>query len=195
MRTTRLTWPVSTSTWSWPAHPDGNPLEGVLPEEMAGLGAMAHFRDHETGYQEIQKTRPQTLSLRSDRLPRRVGRMDPRKVPSVDRLRWRSLLGHLTLDELCTNIMIYWVTGTINSSTRLYFETLGPGRATAMPRVEVPTGCAVFPKEIYQSPRSWADKQYNVTHWSRFDKGGHFAAMEQPDALVGDIRAFARTLR
>jgi epoxide hydrolase len=91
--------------------------------------------------------------------------------------------------------MIYWVTGTINSSTRLYFETIGPGRAGAMPKIEVPVGCAVFPKELFQAPRVWAENQYNVQHWSTFSAGGHFAAMEQPEALVGDIQSFFRLVR
>ena len=172
----------------------GSPLDGVLPEEMAGLAYMANFRGHETGYQEIQKTRPQTLAYGLTDSPAGLAGWILEKFRQ-----WSDCDGDpfntFTLDELCTNIMIYWVTGTINSSTRLYYESLGPDRATPLPRVNVPTGCALFPKELYQAPRVWADAQYNVQHWSRFAHGGHFAAMEQPVELVNDIRAFVRTLR
>ena len=63
------------------------------------------------------------------------------------------------------------------------------------PRVEVPTGAAIFPKELYRPPRAWADAAYNITHWQRYERGGHFAAMEVPDALVGDVRTFFATVR
>ena len=174
--------------------PDENPMDGVLPEEMAGLAFMAQFRGHETGYQEIQKTRPQTLAYGLTDSPAGLAGWILEKFRQWSDCDGDPFSVH-TLDELCTNIMIYWVTGTINSSTRLYYETIGPGRATPLPRVETPTGCAIFPKELYQAPRVWADRQYNVQGWSRFDHGGHFAAMEQPALLVDDIRSFFRTLR
>ena len=99
-------------------------------------------------------------------------------------------------DELLTNIMVYWVTGTINSSTRLYYEMRKSGRAGfTQGRVEVPTGCASFPKELYNAPREWAERHYNVTHYETFEKGGHFAALEQPATLAGDMRTFFRTVR
>ena len=88
-----------------------------------------------------------------------------------------------------------WATRTINSSVRLYFESMKSGLFPPFERVEVPTGCAIFPGEIIKMPKSWAENLYNVTHWSRFDRGGHFAALEEPDLLVPDIRAFFRTVR
>jgi pimeloyl-ACP methyl ester carboxylesterase len=99
------------------------------------------------------------------------------------------------MDQLCTNLTIYWVTGTINASTRMYYESIGPGRSAGYPSSSIPTGCAVFPKEIYRAPRAWAAKRYDLRHWTRFDRGGHFAAMERPVELVGDIRSFFATLR
>jgi pimeloyl-ACP methyl ester carboxylesterase len=65
----------------------------------------------------------------------------------------------------------------------------------AEPRVEVPTGCAIFPREITRPPRSWAETRYNVTHWTEMPSGGHFAALEEPDLLVDDVRAFFSSLR
>ncbi len=99
-------------------------------------------------------------------------------------------------DELLTNIMIYWVSETINSSVRLYCETMRSGRfGPAGARVEVPTGCAIFPKEIIRPPRRWAEQRYNVTRWTEMPSGGHFAALEEPALLVEDLRAFFRPLR
>jgi pimeloyl-ACP methyl ester carboxylesterase len=99
-----------------------------------------------------------------------------------------------TKDEVLTNIMIYWVTGTINSSTRLYYEaTHTPGEAFG--RVEVPTGVAAFPRDLVTPVRRIAERSYNILHWNDMPAGGHFAALEQPNALVNDIRAFFRPLR
>ena len=92
--------------------------------------------------------------------------------------------------------MLYWVPETANSSCRLYYETM---HADKFPptgfRVEVPTGCAIFPRELIRPPRAWVEKLYNVQRWTRMPAGGHFAAMEEPAALVEDIRAFFRPLR
>ena len=169
-------------------------MAGVLPEEMAGIAHMADFREHETGYQAIQGTRPQTLAYGLTDSPAGLAGWILEKFRQ-----WGDCGGDpfnaFTLDELCTNLMIYWATGTINSSMRLYYETMGPGRRKPAPPVPVPTGAAIFPKELYQPPRVWADRQYNITRWTRFEKGGHFAALEQPVALVDDVRAFFRTVR
>ena len=90
--------------------------------------------------------------------------------------------------------MLYWVTGTATSSARLYWESFGKRRTT--PIVNVPTGVAVFPKEIITSVRRWMEPNFtNIIHWSDMEKGGHFAAFEQPELFVRDVRAFFRTLR
>jgi len=93
-------------------------------------------------------------------------------------------------------VMLYWVTQTSASSARLYWET-GHGDALTgkVPFVDVPTGVARYPKEVLRWPRSWVERQYNVTHWSTVPRGGHFAAMEQPELFVGDVAAFFRTVR
>ncbi|MEE8436102.1 MAG: epoxide hydrolase, partial [bacterium] len=96
----------------------------------------------------------------------------------------------ISRDELLTNLMIYWVSGCITSSMRLYYEfkhnegLLGPGE-----RVEVPTAFADFPAEILRPPRSWVERAYNIVHWSSMPWGGHFAALEAPELLVADIRS------
>jgi microsomal epoxide hydrolase len=92
--------------------------------------------------------------------------------------------------------MFYWATETANSSIRLYCETMRAGKFPPSGfRVDVPTGCAIFPKELVKPPRAWVEKVYNVQRWTRFRSGGHFAAMEEPEALVEDVRAFFRPLR
>ena len=99
-------------------------------------------------------------------------------------------------DELLTNITLYWVTGAINSSFWPYYaryhapSPIGDGQ-----RIEVPTAYAAFPKEIVRPPRSWAERMYNIRRWTVMPAGGHFAALEEPEALAADIRAFFRELR
>jgi pimeloyl-ACP methyl ester carboxylesterase len=92
--------------------------------------------------------------------------------------------------------MIYWITQTINSSTRLYYEERHhPWRLARDEKVTVPTGVASFPAELARPPREWAERSYNVTHWTKMPSGGHFAAMEKPQLLIEDIRKFFRTVR
>jgi microsomal epoxide hydrolase len=98
-------------------------------------------------------------------------------------------------DHILTNLTVYWVTQTINSSIRLYCESQRSGRFPPFDRVDVPVGVAVFPREILRAPRAWADASYNIQQWNRFDRGGHFAALEEPDLLIEDVRAFFRPLR
>lgn len=170
-----------------------NPVAGVLPDEMAGVMDGAAFREHGAGYQEIQKTKPQTLSYGLTDSPAGLAGWILEKFHAWGDLTPTNggVLARFGLDTLCANLSIYWFTGTINASTRMYFETIGPGRRTPMPTVPVPTACALFPKEIYRAPRVWADAQYpHIERWTVFSQGGHFAALEEPDALVADLRAF-----
>jgi hypothetical protein len=93
--------------------------------------------------------------------------------------------------------MLYWVTQTSTSSARLYWETMHSGVLKEPPDyVQVPTGVARYPKEeVLRFPRSWVEHRYNVTHWAVMPRGGHFAAMEQPEMFVEDLRNFFRTVR
>jgi pimeloyl-ACP methyl ester carboxylesterase len=101
-----------------------------------------------------------------------------------------------TRDQLLTNVMLYWVTQTITSSARLYWEHQHVGSVERAPEhVGVPTGIARYPKEVVCFPRSWVERRYNVTHWAELPRGGHFAAMEQPEIFADDVRAFLRTVR
>jgi hypothetical protein len=99
-------------------------------------------------------------------------------------------------DELLTNISLYWFTRTIASSVRMYYETAtNPWSLPAGERVATQTAIAVFPKELSVPPRGWAERLYNVQRWTEMLRGGHFAAAEQPELLVNDIRTFFRQFR
>ena len=98
-------------------------------------------------------------------------------------------------DQLLTNVTLYWLTGTAGSSARLYYETARARAWGPATRSAVPTGVAVFPREIAPPIRRFAEQSENIVHWTEFDRGGHFAAMEAPDLLVGEVREFFRALR
>ena len=101
-----------------------------------------------------------------------------------------------TKDELLTNATIYWVSGTIRSSMHYYLEhRRRPPAAMRPERIPVPTGVAMFPREVMRMPRSAAERKYDLRRWTEMPSGGHFAAMEQPEALVAEVRAFFRPLR
>jgi hypothetical protein len=98
-----------------------------------------------------------------------------------------------TRDQVLTNVMLYWVTGTATSAARLYWEHQHVGAPAGVPDfVAIPTGVARYPKEVLRFPRSWVEQQYHVTHWAEMPRGGHFAAMEEPDLFVDDLRTFFR---
>ena len=149
----------------------------------------------EGGYAHIQGTKPQTLAYGLNDSP--VGLC----AWIVEKYRtWSDCNGDVesvyTKDDLLTTVMIYWVTQTINSSTRLYYEnSRTPWYFGPEDRISVPCAIAVFPKELSTPPRSWAERTYNVQRWTELDSGGHFAALEKPTELVGDMREFFRGLR
>jgi len=172
-----------------------NPLDGLTQEEVVDMMPMRHFLQEETGYQRIQGTKPQTLGYALNDSPAGLAAWIVEKFRT-----WSDCDGDVerrfTKDELLTNIMLYWIPETATSSARLYYEMLHAGKFPPQNfRVNVPTGCAIFPHEILKPPRSWVERLYNVRRWTRFQSGGHFAAMEEPEALVEDIRAFFRGLR
>jgi microsomal epoxide hydrolase len=172
-----------------------NPMEGITPEEAADLASMGEFQQKETGYQQIQGTKPQTLGYALNDSPAGLAAWIVEKFRT-----WSDCDGDVerrfTKDELLTNIMIYWVTETINSSVRLYCESMRSGRfGPTGQRVEVPTAGAIFPKELIKPPRKWAEAHFDLRQWTRMESGGHFAALEEPEALVGDIRSFFAPLR
>jgi pimeloyl-ACP methyl ester carboxylesterase len=169
-----------------------DPNEGVTPTELERTRARQTFFETERGYFLEQSTKPQTIGYSLDDSPAGLAAWIVEKFRS-----WSDVNGDVerkfTKDELLTNIMLYWVTQSGSSSARIYYEN--QRAKPAQGRVQVPTACAVFPKEINIAPRRWVEAQYNVTRWTEMPRGGHFAALEEPDLLVADIREFFRTVR
>jgi len=170
----------------------------ATPEELALTGARAAYMQNETGYQAIQGTKPQTLGYGLADSPAGVaawivekfhGWTDMPQGPEGD------LDDHFSKDDLLTNISIYWFTGTITSSTRIYYENRNTPTEKPIEYIDVPTGAAIFPAEIYMAPRAWAEAAYDLRHWTVMPRGGHFAALEQPELYLNDLREFFRTLR
>ena len=149
----------------------------------------------EGGYAHIQSTKPQTLSYSLNDSPVGLAAWIVEKYRT-----WSDCEGDIesrfTKDELLTTVTIYWVTESIGSSTRLYYESFNkPWTLTQGERIDVPVAVAAFPHENTIPLREWAERSYNVKHWTDMPSGGHFAALEEPDRLVQDIREFFRTLR
>ena len=174
------------------AMPPKDLTDDVPDDEQRALAAMAEHRRWGTGYSKQQSTRPQTVGYGLVDSP--VAQM----AWIIEKFwSWMDCNGHpenvLSRDELLDNVMMYWATGSGASSARLYWESLSAFAKVA--RVEVPTGVAAFPKEVLPAPRRWCEPAYNITHWSDMPRGGHFAAFEQPELFVDDVRAFFATVR
>jgi pimeloyl-ACP methyl ester carboxylesterase len=164
----------------------------LTEDEQQALAAYAEHRKWGTGYSKQQSTRPQTLGYGLADSP--VGQL----AWIVEKFwAWADCDGHpenvFSRDELLDNVMLYWATGSGASSARLYWESFNSFITDG--RVELPTGVASFPKEILRTPRRWCVAAYHLTHWTTMPRGGHFAAFEQPDLFVDDVRAFFATVR
>lgn len=175
-------------------HPDGPQTS----EEQAWADQFEIDQIMENGYRTQQATRPQTLSYAMMDSPVGVAAWILEKMNS-----WSDTVGNdvesvYSKDQLLTNIMVYIVTRTFNTASWIYYGRREEGGRILSPegrRVEVPTACALFPKELLAwPPKTYAERLYNVTQWTEMPRGGHFAAMEQPELLIDDIRKFARSL-
>jgi pimeloyl-ACP methyl ester carboxylesterase len=170
------------------------PKEDVVltDADKADLAALSAFQREEAAYSLEQGTKPQTLAAGLTDSP--AGLL----AWIVEKFRaWSDCGGDpenvFTRDQLVTNVMIYWVTGTIASSMRLYREHRLSGETPEY--VGVPTGVARYPKEMLRLPRRWVERAYNVTRWVDMPRGGHFAAMEQPELFADDVAAFFGSVR
>lgn len=175
--------PLGQPTDAAKSDPDARDLEAFRGAQF--------YREWDSGYSKQQSTRPQTLGY---------GLVDS----PIGQLAWivekfwawtdcgegndRHPERALTKAQMLDNVMLYWLTATGASSARLYWESFGNMAGNG--RVEVPTGVASFPAEIVRSPRSWCEAMYDIVHWTDMDRGGHFAAFEQPELLVADMRTF-----
>ena len=172
-------------------------VRGAEPDDLtaverARLSAVREFQARGSGYFALQSTKPQTLAYGLADSP--AGQLawiaekfnewtDGGLPEAVDR------------DQLLTNVTVYWLTGTAGSSARLYYETARARAWSPTARSTVPTGVAVFPREIAPAIRRFAGQSDTIVHWTEVGRGGHFAAREVPDLLVGDVREFFRPLR
>ncbi len=163
--------------------------------EKAFIKLNEEWERSEDGYGHIQGTKPQTLAYGLNDSPAGLAAWIIEKYRS-----WSDCGGDIetrfSKDELLTNITIYWVTQTINSSMRHYYEQRhAPWPFPAGTRVRVPTGIYLTVEPVERAPREWAERTYDVRRYSVLPRGGHFAAMEEPELLAEDIRAFFRPLR
>ncbi|MEM8925910.1 MAG: epoxide hydrolase family protein [Actinomycetota bacterium] len=171
--------------------PDDDPADDG-PAEQAVRAALDHYQEWDSGYSKQQATRPQTLGYGLTDSPAGQAAWILEKFWA-----WTDCDGHpenaLGRDEMLDNIMLYWVNAAATSSARLYWESFGRYRPDA---VHVPTGVAAFPAEILPASRRWAERLYrDLRHWTEMPRGGHFAAFEQPELFVDDVRSFFRPLR
>lgn len=181
--------------------PSGDPdeLAGLSEEDQARVAWAERFRSTLSGSMKLQATRPHTIAYSLTDSP--VGQLawivekfkdwtDSKVVPE----------DAVARDHFLTNVMIYWLTGTGGSSAQLYYESVDmlpisviTGRYQP---IKAPLGVAVFPEALFRPVRRFADRDFpTITHWNEYDRGGHFAAMEEPDLFVDDIREFGRTIR
>ena len=171
------------------AGPPANPA----PEDREVAEARAKFQAEETAYSQLHGTKPMSLAVAQADSPAGMAAWIVEKFRG-----WSDCDGDIesvyTKDQLLTNIMFYWAPNSSAGASRMYFEARRDP-AAMFTKVEVPVGVAMFPKEIYRARRSWVEGRFNIQHWTEFEKGGHFAALEQPAALLEDVRAFFRTLR
>lgn len=176
--------------------PPDDPAEAaaLTDDDRARLDRLIAAEPEMSGYAKIQGTRPQTLAYGLTDSP--VGQLawivekfmewtDSAKTPE----------DAVPRDRLLTDVMLYWLTATAGSSARHYWEAAHPSRPPRGGRLTTPTGVAVFAADTARPVRRLAERDNTIVHWSEFDRGGHFAAMEEPDLFTDDVRAFFRRFR
>ena len=170
--------------------------ENPSERDKLALDGARHYQEWGAGYSKQQSTRPQTLGYGLVDSPMGQASWIIEKF-----YEWTDCNGHpenaISRDELLDNVMFYWLSRSGASSARLYWESFNRAfGGEADNTVKLPTGCSIFPKEIVPTPRSWAEKRYtNIVYWNELDKGGHFAAFEQPELFVSEIRRCFRLMR
>ena len=169
-----------------------DPESGIPEWELKRYRERAEWWQGENAYGNIQGSKPLTLAYGLNDSPAGLAAWVVEKFRA-----WSDCGGDVesrfTKDQLLTNIMLYWLTESMPSAVRLYYESRRSGRRQE--RSEVPTAIAVFPGEIFFSPRKWVETRYNVAQWTEMPRGGHFAAMEEPELYVKDVVKFFSGLR
>ena len=169
--------------------------DNLSQEEQTYLEAAGRWQFAEGAYAMIQGSKPQTLAYGLHDSPVGLAAWIVEKFRS-----WSDCAGDVekrfTKGELLTTITLYWVTETTNAANRLYYDSAHDFTSPQHTgRSAVPAAIARFPKDILPAPREWAERWFNVQQWTAMPRGGHFAAMEEPELLVEDLRAFFRPLR
>ncbi|MGY4858717.1 epoxide hydrolase family protein [Cryobacterium sp. AP23] len=172
---------------------DGDPA-GLAPEERAWLQGAASWGAAEGAYAAIQRTKPQTIAFGLTDSPAGLAAW------IVEKLRaWSHCAGDLerlfTKDEILTNLTIYWLTGTIGSSMRMYNANAAIPPAQLSRRVGVPSGFSIFPADLVRPPRAWLERTANVVRATEPARGGHFAPFEEPELYAQELREFFRPFR
>ena len=178
------------------AGPTPEARENPTDRDQQAFKGGRYYQEWGAGYSKQQSTRPQTLGYGLVDSPMGQATWVIEKF-----LEWTDCNGHpenaISREELIDNVMFYWLTASGAASARLYWESFnrafGPGEPNA---VQLPTGCSIFPKEIVPTPRSWAEQRYaNIVYWNELDRGGHFAAFEQPELFTAELRNCFRLMR
>ena len=167
--------------------PDPDTMNDLTEFEQECLRAYQFYQDHDSGYSKQQSTRPQTLGYGLADSP--IGQaawilekfyqwMDCNGLPE----------NVVSMDELLDNVMLYWLTDSAASSARIYWESFGDSALREQP-VSVPSAISMFPKEIFKASERWAAKRFtNIKYYNQLTSGGHFAALEQPEVFVSELR-------
>jgi len=171
-----------------PPPTDPSLLDGLGAEDLARLERTRRYLAEPFGHLRLQSTRPQTLGYALADSP--VGQLAWIAEKFAE---WADPASTIDDDRLLTDVMLYWITGTAASSSRLHFESAA--NRTVPISFPAPVGVAVLPHDLVLPVRRLAERAYTITHWTEFDRGGHFAALEVPGALTEDVRAFFHPLR
>lgn len=176
--------------------PDPETMDQLTPLEQSALAGRAFYKAWDDGYARQQSTRPQTLGYGLADSP--VGQMawiieKFHAWTDCEKEGTRHPENVLSKDEMLDNVMLYWLNNAATSSARLYWESF---RKPNMDPIEIPVGCSIFPREIFRTSRRWAEARYsNIIHWNHMERGGHFAALEQPALFLREVRSCFRQLR
>jgi pimeloyl-ACP methyl ester carboxylesterase len=172
--------------------PEAADFSELTEQEAASVASMQFYQEYDSGYAKQQGTRPQTLGYGLTDSPAGQAAWIYEKFYA-----WTDNSGEpesaLSRDEMLDNIMLYWLPGNAVSSARLYWESI---KGFTTRRLDLPVGVSLFPKEIFRPSRRWAERSIkNIIHWNEVGKGGHFAAFEQPEIFVDEVRTCFRKIR
>ena len=177
---------------------DKSQRENVTTSEAELRKTRGDYMRGELAYQQIQATKPQSLGYALNDSPAGLAAWILEKFhgwTDMPQGAEGNLDDFFSKDELLTNISIYWFTESITSSMRIYYENRAVPQIKPTGYINVPTGVALFPAEIYITPRAWAEAAYDIRHWAQLEKGGHFAALEQTQTYLDELNTFFRLLR